>query len=43
MTQINTAISVRNLEKSYGNLKVLTELSFTVEKGSIFVLLGFNG
>ncbi|MFL0245641.1 ATP-binding cassette domain-containing protein [Candidatus Clostridium stratigraminis] len=41
--QTDTAISVSGLEKSYGNLKVLDKINFTVKKGSIFALLGSNG
>lgn len=43
MIQNNTAISVNGLEKSYKDLKVLKNISFTVKKGSIFALLGSNG
>jgi len=43
MEQTNTAISVNSLEKSYKNLKVLKKISFTIQKGSIFALLGANG
>lgn len=43
MIQAETAISVSGLEKSYGNLKVLDKINFTVKKGSIFALLGSNG
>ncbi len=37
------AISVRNLQKSYKKTKVLQNVSFDVQKGSIFALLGANG
>lgn len=37
------AIHVKDLKKSYGNNTVLKELSFHVEKGEIFALLGVNG
>lgn len=37
------AITVRNLHKSYGKLKVLNGVSFNVPKGSIVALLGPNG
>lgn len=37
------AIVVKTLRKSYGDLKVLRGISFTVEKGSILALLGPNG
>ena len=43
MIQNNIAISVSGLEKSYKKLKVLKKISFTVQKGSIFALLGSNG
>jgi ABC-2 type transport system ATP-binding protein len=37
------AIEVNDLEKSYGNLRVLKGVDLTVEPGSIFALLGSNG
>ncbi|HTE57794.1 MAG TPA: ATP-binding cassette domain-containing protein [Verrucomicrobiae bacterium] len=37
------AIAVKNLQKSYGDLKVLMGVNFTVERGSILALLGPNG
>ncbi|MDI3311693.1 MAG: ATP-binding cassette domain-containing protein, partial [Thermoanaerobacterium sp.] len=43
MIQTNTAISVNGLEKSFKDLKVLKNISFTVKRGSIFALLGSNG
>ncbi len=36
-------ISVRNLEKRYGDLRAVSELSFEVERGEIVGLLGHNG
>lgn len=39
----STAISVNGLEKSYKNLKVLNKINFSVQRGSIFALLGSNG
>ncbi|HWP96308.1 MAG TPA: ATP-binding cassette domain-containing protein [Syntrophomonadaceae bacterium] len=41
--QTNTAISVNDLEKSFKNVKVLQKINLTVQKGSIFALLGSNG
>jgi ABC-2 type transport system ATP-binding protein len=38
----NTAITVAGLKKSYKNLKVLEGISFSVQQGSIFALLGPN-
>lgn len=37
------AITVKNLNKSYGNLKVLQGINLSVEQGSIIALLGPNG
>lgn len=37
------AIQVKDLQKSYAKLKVLTGINFTVPKGQIFALLGPNG
>jgi ABC-2 type transport system ATP-binding protein len=39
----NTAIQVKDLQKSYKKLNVLQGVNFTVEQGSIFALLGSNG
>jgi len=36
-------IEVNGLEKSYGKLDVLKGVEFTVERGSVFALLGSNG
>ena len=37
------SVSVRNLTKSFGNRKVVDDLSFDVRKGEVFALLGHNG
>jgi ABC-2 type transport system ATP-binding protein len=37
------AIEVRNLVKSYKAVPVLHDVSFTVERGTVFALLGANG
>jgi ABC-2 type transport system ATP-binding protein len=37
------AVVVKNLCKSYGKKRVLDEVSFSVEKGETFALLGVNG
>ena len=39
----NTAIQVKDIQKSYKKLNVLQGVNFTVERGSIFALLGSNG
>lgn len=36
-------IEVKNLTKYYGQLKAVDDISFTVEKGSLFAFLGVNG
>ena len=36
-------VSVSNLKKSFKNIHVLKDVSFTISKGSIFALLGSNG
>ncbi|MDP4093731.1 MAG: ABC transporter ATP-binding protein [Bacillota bacterium] len=36
-------IEIKNLSKSYGNLKAVDDVSFNVEKGEVFGLLGPNG
>ncbi len=38
-----TALSVNNLSKSFGDFLALDQVSFQVEKGSLFGLLGPNG
>ncbi|HBP63470.1 MAG TPA: ABC transporter [Desulfosporosinus sp.] len=43
MIGTDIAISVSGIEKSYKNLKVLKKINVTVQKGSIFALLGSNG
>jgi ABC-2 type transport system ATP-binding protein len=37
------AIEVRSLSKSYQGARVLSDVSFTVERGTVFALLGANG
>src|SRR4029079_1060767 len=39
----DSAIEVRNLVKSYKDVPVLHDVSFTVERGTVFALLGANG
>lgn len=40
---IKTAIEVRDLKKSYGDLEALKGINFTINRGEIFALLGPNG
>lgn len=39
----NTILEVEHLRKSYGSLRAVNDMSFTVEKGSVFGILGPNG
>jgi ABC-2 type transport system ATP-binding protein len=43
MEKRSNAITVNNLQKSYKKVKVLNDVSFAVEKGTVFALLGSNG
>jgi ABC-2 type transport system ATP-binding protein len=40
---MNDAIDVKSLKKSYKTLSVLDDVSFSVKKGKVFALLGSNG
>lgn len=40
---MNTVIKVNNLCKTYGNIKAVNRISFSVSKGEIFGMLGPNG
>lgn len=42
-TKSNFAVKVSGLYKSYGELKVLRDVSFDIKKGSVLALLGPNG
>lgn len=42
-TQVENVITVRALEKSYGDVKAVKGIDFDVEKGSLFAFLGING
>lgn len=43
MEKHTLAIEVKNLKKSYKKIQVLRDVSFSVERGTIFALLGANG
>ena len=40
---MNPIIQVEHFSKKYGNFKAVDDISFTVDKGSIFAFLGPNG
>ena len=40
---MSTAIEAKSLRKSYKNVSVLQDVSFRVDKGAVFALLGSNG
>lgn len=40
---MSNIIEVKNLKKYFGNIKAVDDLSFVVEKGSLFAFLGLNG
>lgn len=40
---MSNVINIQNLQKSYGNVKALKNISFSVKNGEIFGLLGPNG
>ncbi|MBN1373975.1 hypothetical protein JW962_01405 [Candidatus Dojkabacteria bacterium] len=37
------AIEIKNLTKKYGDLATVNDVSFSVEKGELFSILGLNG
>ena len=41
--EAGNAIEVRNLVKSYKEVPVLQDVSFSVRRGTVFALLGANG
>lgn len=40
---MNTVIDIRDLSKSFGEVKAVKGISFSVEKGTLFAFLGVNG
>src|SRR5579863_6137883 len=40
---MGVAIQVTSLQKSFKNVEVLKDVTFNVDKGSVFALLGSNG
>ena len=40
---MNEFVEVKNLKKSYGDIKAVNDLSFKIKKGQLFAFLGPNG
>lgn len=40
---MNEILSIQNLSKNFGKIKAVDDLSFTVEKGTVYGILGPNG
>ncbi|MCG2759539.1 MAG: ABC transporter ATP-binding protein, partial [Desulfobacteraceae bacterium] len=40
---MSTAIDIKNLSYSYGNGPVLKDISFSIQKGDFFIIIGPNG
>lgn len=40
---MDNIIEIENLKKYYGGIKAVDDISFTVERGSLFAFLGING
>lgn len=40
---MNNVIEIKGLSKSFGNIHAVNDISFTVERGSLFAFLGVNG
>src|SRR5690625_8012743 len=43
MTNVNTAIEVRNVTRKFGDVKALDDVSLSIEQHTISALLGANG
>ena len=42
-TDMDEIIEIKNLRKSFGEVKAVNDLSFKVKKGELFAFLGVNG
>ena len=40
---MNNIIEIKNLSKSFGEVKAVSDLSFFVREGELFAFLGVNG
>ncbi len=43
LKNLNTILTLQNLSKNFGYLKAVQDLSFSIEKGSVYGILGPNG
>lgn len=43
VNRLNTAVKIENLNKSFGNVKAVDNLSFRIKEGEFFAFLGVNG
>lgn len=43
MNHLATILELKDIEKSYGEQKILNQVSFSVEEGEVLVILGPSG
>ena len=43
MTPLETILFIKNLHKRYGTLQALKNVSFEIQKGTVYGILGPNG
>ena len=43
MNPLETILSIKNLNKRYGSLQALKNVSFDIHKGNVYGILGPNG
>ena len=40
---MDTVIEIKHLEKHFGNLRVLNDIDFTIERGKVVTIIGSSG
>ena len=40
---MNTVIEIKHLEKHFGDLRVLNDINFTIERGKVVTIIGSSG